>query len=73
MSHLEHINIKEIRNNISDLLQSIEYIEEYGYVGCYELTPDEIKEKTINALELIKQADDIMVTINTSIRNSFEY
>lgn len=73
MSHIEHIQIKQLKDAISDLLQNIEYIEEYGYVGCYELKPEEISEKSLNAINLIRQADDNILSINISIRNSFEY
>ena len=69
----EHVQIKEMKSAMSDVYQSIEYVEEYGHVGCFDATPEEIKEMSEKALELIQQANDWLETIGEKIKNSYEY
>ena len=73
MSHIEHINISELENAIQELRDTLEYVKEYGYVGTFELSPEQIKEKTDNAIEQVLQGNDWLSEISQSIRDSFEH
>lgn len=73
MSHKQHIDIKSLKESVSNLRDYIEYIEEYGYVGTFELRPDEIIIKSENAIELISDANQLLFEITNSIRSSFEH
>jgi len=73
MSHKDNIKLSELKQSMSDVYDSVEYIDEYGYVGCYELKPEQIKEKSDRIIELIKQSNLLLEEIKDSICDSFEH
>ena len=72
-THIGNIDLKELKIQLSEAYDNYYDFEEYGHVGCYELTEEQVKEKSDKAIELIKQANALFDEINKSITDSFEH
>lgn len=73
MGHKENIELKKIKDLLTEIHDSIEYIEDYGYVGCYELRVEDIKKKSNKIIKNLKFAEKEFNEIKISICNSFEH
>lgn len=69
----EHVNLKELKEVGKEIFEDIDYIEEYGHVGCFDINKEDVKNKSDKAIELIKQGLDYLIEIKTGIKNSYEY
>ena len=73
MAHKDNIDLQNIELALEEVFDSYSYIKDYGYVGCYEMSPEHIKRKTDMAIELVRQANDYLSEVSESIRDSFEH
>ena len=73
MGHKENIELKKIKNLLKEIHESIEYIDDYGYVGCFELRTDDIKKKSNKIIKNLKVSEKEFNEIKISICNSFEH
>jgi len=75
MSIKEIIQIDNIKTNVGLLYDSIDYINDYGYVGLHDdnLSEESLKLKAVEINKLLEQVNVIFEEIDDIIRDQFEY
>jgi hypothetical protein len=69
----EKIQLEKIRRLMSDISDSIEAIEEYGYVGNYDITDEELNDVADKVIFGLEEANIQLDNINGIIREQFEH
>jgi len=56
-----------------EILDQLDSIEEYGYVGCYAIKEEEVKKISDDTVELLKKGIDYLEELSDKMTESFEY
>jgi len=69
----EHINLKEIRILAIDILDHVDSKEEFGHVGCYAITKEEVENISNNIIENLNESLSLLEELGSKIIESYEY
>lgn len=64
--------LEDIKDYISEMQESIDYIEEYGYVEVYE-NEKELKEKLTNIVNKLKECSVQLDEASDIVKEQFNY
>tara|TARA_Y100000389_G_scaffold195186_1_gene226210 strand:+ start:1310 stop:1534 length:225 start_codon:yes stop_codon:yes gene_type:complete len=69
----EEVPVHELYGELSELVDNINAIKEFGTVGCYDMNEEIVRTKGNKAVELLRNVNTILNEINSAITESYEY
>lgn len=69
----ENVDIKIIKSLNIDVFEHLSNIEEFGHVGCYDITKDKVQELSSKIIKLLEESNKLLEEIGEGIVNSYEY
>ena len=73
MGFTKHLDVNEMRTKLNEIWDELESIQDFGHVGCYEMTSDKVEEEHKNNIQRLNEVISSLEEINSAIKESYEY
>ena len=68
-----NIEIDKIRGRLNEIWEGLEYLQDFGHVGCFEMSKEELKLRSKQIIQHLANAELSLEHVTDACKESYEH